>query len=263
MPTREPWQGTTNRGAEATDEGRDRLRRSHVLVVGAGALGSPALLHLASAGVGTLTVVDPDEVEISNLQRQILHRTDDVGRPKVESAAARIRSLHPDTIVHGYVARVDRGNLHRFFAGADFIIDATDGVESKFLINDGAVLTGRPYSHAGVLGFMGQTMTVLPGQTTCYRCLFPEAPSADAVPTCQEAGIIGGVAGVIGSLQAGEAIKFLLGRGRLLTDTLLTYDALSGRCRQIQLARNPRCPLCGEQPAISSLDGARTARYGS
>jgi molybdopterin/thiamine biosynthesis adenylyltransferase len=257
MATRE-LQGMADGG-----EGRDLLRRSHVLIVGAGALGSPAALCLAAAGVGTLTLVDPDEVEISNLQRQILHRTNDVGRAKVDSAAARIRGLHPEVVVQGHVARVDVANLRRFFADADFVIDATDGVESKFLINDGAVLTARPYSHAGVIGFTGQTMTVLPGRTTCYRCLFPEAPPPGAVPTCQEAGIIGGVAGVIGSLQAGEAIKFLSGRGQLLTDALLTYDALSGRCRRIQLARNPRCPLCGEQPIISSLDAARAARYGS
>jgi len=234
---------------------RDALAESRVLIVGTGALGCPAAFQLAAAGVGTLLLLDPDVVELSNLHRQILHRTSTLGVPKVESAAARLRTLQPDARVECHTGRLTAQNVTRFFRDADFVIDATDSVGAKFLINDGAVLLRRPYSHAGVLGFLGQTMTVVPGQTACYRCLFPEPPPADAIPTCQEAGVIGAVAGVIGSVQAAEAIKHLAGAAPALADRLLTFDALSRRWRTVALARNPRCPACGEQPSIAALPG--------
>lgn len=257
--------------AERETEPRDTAARQHlknarVLVVGVGALGCPATLQLAAAGVGTLVLIDPDRVELSNLHRQILHRTSAIGTPKVASATARLRKRFPTVQVEPHAETLSEDNLPELFGAADFVIDATDGVAAKFLINDGAVRCGRPFSHAGILGFLGQTMTVLPGRTTCYRCLFPAPPPPDDVPTCQEAGVVGGIAGVIGSLQAGEAIKYLTGDGELLTDRLLTYDALSGRWRRVRLARNPRCPVCALPAAragVAPLDATGAPRYGS
>jgi molybdopterin/thiamine biosynthesis adenylyltransferase len=229
-----------------------------VLVVGVGALGCPAAWTLAAAGIGRLTLLDPDRVELSNLHRQFLHSTATLGLPKVESAAARLRAAFPTLRIETRADAVTAENLPAYFAAADFVIDATDGVTAKFLLNDGAVRCRRPYSHAGVLGFLGQTLTVLPGQSACYRCLFPEAPAPDEVPSCQAAGVIGAIAGVIGAVQAGEALAYLDGRRPSLADHLLSHDALSGRWRRIQVARNPRCPLCaGLAPAV--LDAAPVA----
>ncbi len=257
----------TKRDTEPHDAAaRQHLAEASVLVVGVGALGCPAALHLAAAGVGTLVLIDPDRVELSNLHRQILHRTGAVGMSKVASATARLRERFPTVRIEPHDGTLSEGNLPELFGAADFVIDATDGVAAKFLINDGAVRCGRPFSHAGVLGFVGQTMTILPGRTTCYRCLFPAPPPPGDVPSCQEAGVVGGIAGVIGSLQAGEAIKYLTGHGELLTDRLLTYDALSGRWRRVRLARNPRCPVCAPpavEAAAAPLDATSAPRYGS
>lgn len=238
------------------DTARQRLAESRVLIVGLGALGCPAALHLAAAGIGTLVLIDPDQVELSNLHRQILHRSSSIGTAKVASAAARIGARFPALRVDTHAAALGPDNLPQLFGAADFVVDATDGVGAKFFINDGAVRWQRPFSHAGVLGFLGQTMTVLPGQSACYRCLFPEAPPAGEVPSCQEAGVVGGIGGVIGAVQAAEAIKYLTGAGELLTDRLLTYDALSGRWRHVRLTRNPRCPVCA---AIGPSDGSDAA----
>jgi molybdopterin/thiamine biosynthesis adenylyltransferase len=234
-----------------TKSERDRLAQRRVLVVGMGALGCPAALHLAAAGVGTLVLLDPDHVELSNLHRQILHRTSAIGRLKVASAAAGLGGRFPAVQVETHGVALDADNLPDLFGRADFIIDATDGVAAKFLINDGAVRARRPFSHAGVIGFLGQTMTVLPGQSACFRCLFPEPPPAGDVPSCGEAGVVGGIAGVVGAVQAAEAIKYLTGAGELLTDRLLTYDALTERWRHIPLARNPRCGLCADAATAS------------
>ena len=259
----------TTRGTEPAAATRERLAHGRVLVVGVGALGCPAALHLAAAGVGQLVLIDPDRIELSNLHRQILHRTSGVGTAKVASAAALLRDRFPAVQIEPHAEALGPDNLPELFRTVDFVIDATDGVAAKFLINDGAVRCGRPYSHGGILGFLGQTMTVLPGRSACYRCLFPEPPAPGEIPTCQEAGVVGGIAGVIGALQAAEAIKFLAGEGELLTDRLLTYDALSGRWRRVRLARNPRCPVCAERsmeagpsPANRPLDATGRARYG-
>jgi molybdopterin/thiamine biosynthesis adenylyltransferase len=230
-----------------------RVRHGKVLVVGVGGLGSPAALALALAGVGTIGLIDPDAVELSNLQRQILHQTPDLGRPKVVSAQEKLLRLNPAVEITTYHERLQAENLPRLFHAYDFIIDATDGVASKFLINDGAVLLGKPFSYAGIVQFSGQTLTVLPRQTTCLRCLFPDVPSADDVPTCQEAGIVGSLAGSLGMIQAAEAVKYLSGDAELLTDRLLTYDALALRWRAVTVKRNPRCPLCGMSPTITAL----------
>jgi molybdopterin/thiamine biosynthesis adenylyltransferase len=242
-----------------TEDGQ-RLARARVLVVGVGALGCPAAYTLAAAGVGTLVLLDPDRVELSNLHRQPLHRTDAVGMAKVESAAAALRAEFPALRVDACVERLDRDNLLGYFAAADFVVDATDGAEAKFLINDGAVRCATPFSHAGILGFLGQTMTVRPGASACYRCLFPEPPAAEEVVSCRDAGVMGGIAGLIGTIQAGEAIKHLTGLGEPLTDRLLTVDALSGRWRQVRLARNPRCRVCAAPPIHRRLDAAGAAR---
>lgn len=240
----------------------ERLAAARVLIVGVGALGCPAAWHLAAAGIGALTLVDPDVVELSNLHRQMLHGADAIGTAKVASAAARLSRAWPAVRIETHEEALTAHNAVRLLAPADFVIDATDGVAAKFLVNDAAVRFRRPFSHAGIIGFLGQTLTVLPGRSACYRCLFPEPPDPDEVPTCQAAGVVGGIAGVIGALQAAEAVKYLTGQGELLTDRLLTFDALTGRWRRVQLARNPRCPMCADPP-VPTLDAAGGARYGS
>jgi molybdopterin/thiamine biosynthesis adenylyltransferase len=246
------------------------LADGRVLIVGLGALGCPAAWQLAAAGVGTLVLIDPDRVELSNLHRQLLHRSDAIGQLKVDSAARFLAARFPAVRVETHAYALSADNAPELFRPADFVIDATDGVAAKFLINDQAVQCRRPYSHAGILGFLGQTFTVLPGRSACYRCLFPEPPPADEVPSCQEAGVVGPIAGVIGALQANAAISYLSGAGSGLADWLVTYDALSCRWRRIRLARNPRCPTCGSLPAIAAedpaaarlLDASARARYG-
>lgn len=237
-----------------------RLRNGRVLIVGVGGLGSPAALALAQAGVGTIGLVDPDVVDLSNLQRQILHHTPDVGIPKVLSARDKLLRINSNVEVQVYHDRLQSENLPGLFEPYDFILDATDGVATKFLINDGAVLQGKPFSYGGVVRFSGQTLTVIPGATACLRCLFPVIPPPGDIPTCQEAGIIGSLAGSLGFMQAMEVVKFFLGEGVLLTDRLLTYDAAISRWRTIAVRRNPRCPLCGEAPTITSLNPAEYAQ---
>jgi adenylyltransferase/sulfurtransferase len=233
---------------EIGTEGQERLLASRVLVVGAGGLGSPAAMYLAAAGVGVLGIADDDTVALSNLQRQILHRTADVGRPKVESAADNIAALNADVAVRTHPQRLTPGDGRALVEGYEFVIDATDNFESKFAIADVCHAAAVPYSHAGISRFMGQTMTVVPGETACYRCVFgtvPEPRESDLRPE----GPLGPVPGVIGAIQATEAIKFLLGAGDLLTNRLLTYDALAMEFRTIDVKRNPSCPLCGEEAA--------------
>jgi len=230
-----------------------RVRSGSVLIVGVGGLGCPAALALTRAGVGTLGLIDPDVVELSNLQRQILHATSDVGRPKVDSAREKLLRVNPTVTVVTYHQRLSAENLPTLFREYDFIIDGTDGVSTKFLINDGAVLLRKPFSYAGIVQFQGQTLTVWPGRSTCLRCLFPVVPSTDDVPTCQESGILGSLAGSFGLLQATEALKYLRGEGELLTDRLLTYDALALRWREVRVRRSRHCPLCGEHPTITEV----------
>ncbi len=232
--------------------GQEKLLRSKVLVVGAGGLGSPALLYLAAAGVGTLGVIDADRVDYSNLQRQILHTTTDIDIPKVESAKKMIEELNPDVTVNTYCERLTVSNATEIFRNYDFIIDGSDNFPTKYLVNDACVLLGKPFSHAGILRFDGQTFTHIQG-SMCYRCIFPSPPPAGVVPTCSEAGILGAVAGVIGTLQAAEALKYILGIGTLLTDRLLVYNALHTSLREIRLKKNTKCPLCGDAPVIKEL----------
>ena len=253
----------TGRGVTAHDVDRERLARSRVLIVGLGALGTPAARQLAAAGVGTLGLIDPDVVELSNLHRQVLYGMEDLGTRKVDAAQRRLIELHPNLRVEARAERLQWGNLPALFADVDFVVDATDGVEAKFLINDGAVSTGRPFSHAGVMGFQGQTMTVVPGRSACFRCLFPEPPPPGSVASCREAGVVGPTAGFIASVQASEAIRILRGEEPLLCNRLLTYDGSTRRCRKVELARNPRCPICAPQARIERLEAAGGAGYGS
>lgn len=221
-----------------------RLAEASVLVVGVGALGCAAAETLATAGIGRLALVDHDVVERSNLHRQLLHRTADLGRPKVESAAEKLRARHPGLAVTMAAVRFETSNAATLAADHACIVDATDGIATKFMINDAAVALGRPLVHAGILRFQGQLMTVLPGASACYRCLFGAPPEEGSIPSCQEAGVLGSLAGTIGTLQAAEAIGIATGTGALLADRLLTYDALAGRWRHVRLRRNPSCPAC-------------------
>jgi adenylyltransferase/sulfurtransferase len=220
------------------------LAQGSVLVVGVGALGCAAAGALAAAGIGRLTLVDPDRVERSNLHRQLLHRTADLGRAKVESAADSLHARHPAVAIATAALRFDAATAADLVGEHTCVIDATDGIATKFLVNDLAVGLGTPLVHAGIVRFQGQLMTILPGVSACYRCLFGAPPEEGSVPSCQEAGVLGSLAGTIGTLQAAEAIRLATGTGTLLTDRLLTYDALSGRWRHVRLRRNPSCPAC-------------------
>lgn len=237
---------------EVGGTGQEKLLASKVLIIGAGGLGSPAALYLAAGGVGTIGLVDADKVDLSNLQRQIIHHTNDVGVDKVISAENKIKAINPDVTVNTYHQLATADNIRATIRDYDFVIDGTDNFPAKFLINDACYFEKIPFSHAGILRFNGQLMTVLPG-ATCYRCIFNTVPPAGAVPSCSQAGVLGVLAGVIGSLQATEAMKYLLGIGDLLTNTLLTYDSLKMDFRLIKLNRNPNCPLCGKKPEITEL----------
>jgi molybdopterin/thiamine biosynthesis adenylyltransferase len=233
--------------------GQEKLLASKVLIVGAGGLGAPAGLYLAAAGIGTIGIIDADKVDLTNLQRQIIHHTADVGVEKVKSAEKKMQAINPDIKVRTYHQWAKSDNIGEIIREYDFVIDGTDNFASKFLINDACYFERMPFSHAGILRFDGQLITVLPGETTCYRCIFNSPPPADAVPSCSQAGVLGVLAGAIGSLQATEAIKYLLGIGDLLTNTLLTYNALTMGFRKVRLGRNTNCPLCGENPQITEL----------
>ena len=226
-------------------KGQIRLRQGRVLIIGAGGLGSSSALYLAAAGVGTLGLIDADDVELSNLQRQILHATADLGKAKVESGKQTLTQLNPDVDEIAYPARLGSDNIDGLFLHYQFIIDGSDNFETKFLVNDAAVRLRKAYSHAGIVRWQGQTMTVISGRTACYRCLFKEPPPPAEILNCQQSGIVGAVAGTIGSIQATEAIKYLLGfEEGLLTDRLLTYDARAMKFHQVQVTKDPGCNAC-------------------
>ena len=229
---------------EIGEAGQERLRAGRVLVVGAGGLGSPAAFYLAAAGVGTVGLADGDRVELSNLQRQILHSVAGLRQRKVDSASNTLRALNPELVVHTYPERLTAKNAAEFLAPYDFVIDATDNFDSKFLIADVCHCAGKANSHGGIREFLGQTMTVHPGRTACYRCVFEEPPP-EAAPGVGPRGPLGVVPGVIGTIQAAEAIKHLLGIGKPLVDSLLVFDALAMTFRRVAVRRNPACRLCG------------------
>jgi len=239
--------------AEVGSKGQEKLLAGRVLLIGAGGLGSSAGMYLTAAGVGTIGIVDSDKVELSNLQRQIMHTHADVGRPKVISAAESMTALNSDVNVRTYEKRLTAENALGIVRSYDFVIDATDNFPSKFLVADACHFAGIPYSHAGIMRFEGQTITVIPGKTTCYRCMFNTPPEPGAVPSSAEVGVPGVLPGVIGTIQATEAIKYLIGIGDLLTDRLLVYDALKMKFRCVEVSRNGNCPLCGPNPSITEL----------
>jgi molybdopterin/thiamine biosynthesis adenylyltransferase len=228
---------------EVGENGQEKLFNSKVLVIGAGGLGSPASLYLAAAGVGTIGIADSDVVELSNLQRQVLHSTDDLGKPKTESAKETLTRLNPDVTVLTYQMMVTEENIGELIADYDFIIEATDNLTGKFLVNDACVKAGKPFSHGGINRMKGQTMTYVPGKGACYRCVFREMPAPTAKNTAK-VGVFPTVPGIIGTIQATEALKFLLGEGDLLTGYLLTYNAKTMEFRKIPVPRDADCSAC-------------------
>jgi molybdopterin/thiamine biosynthesis adenylyltransferase len=242
--------------AEVGGTGQARLRAARVLLIGAGGLGCPLALYLAAAGVGTIGIVDDDVVELSNLQRQIAHTTARLGMAKVDSAAAAAREINPLVNIVPHAIRLDATNVAQLVSAYDIVCDGTDNFPTRFLVADACVLTGRTLISAAVLRFEGQLATFKPHadpEGPCYRCLYPEPPPEGLVPSCAEAGVLGAVTGVMGTLQATEVLKEILGIGQSLSGRLLIWDALSTRFRLIRLRRDPACPLCGAEPKWHDL----------
>ncbi len=233
--------------------GQEALKRGRVLVVGAGGLGSPVALYLAAAGVGTLGIADGDTVDVSNLQRQVLYRTADAGRPKVASAAAALRALNPLIDVRPLPARLTAANVREVLAGYDVVVDGTDNFPTRYLLNDACALLGLPLVFGSIFRYEGQVSVFDARRGPCYRCLFPEPPPPERVPSCAEGGVLGVLPGLVGTLQANEVLKHLLRLGEPLVGRLLMVDALAARFRALTLERNPDCPLCGTAPAITEL----------
>ena len=233
-------------------EGQEKILGAKVLVVGAGGLGAPVSLYLAAAGIGRIGIIDADVVDLSNLQRQVIHFTKDVGVPKVQSAKEKIQAINPDVQVDTYHEFLYSGNALDIIKQYDFIVDGTDNFPVKFLINDACVMAGKPFSHGGILRIYVQTFTHLPG-TACYRCFFKEPPPAGAVPTCSQAGVLGAIAGMLGTIQAAETLKYFTGVGQLLTNRLLTFDAKTMQFRTIPVRQRSTCEICGEHPTVTEL----------
>ena len=231
---------------EVGEAGQVKLLRSKILCLGAGGLGSPSGLYLAAAGVGTVGFVDDDTVDSSNLQRQILHATDRVGLPKVESAKIAIGKLNPDVKVNAHQTRLSSENVLDIIKDYDVIVDGADNFPTRYLLNDAALKLNKPVVHASIYRFEGQVTTFLPFDGPCYRCLYPAPPPPDMAPSCQEAGVLGVLCGVIGTLQATEALKIVLGAGKTLSGRLLMFDAMGLKFREMKLKRDPACPTCGE-----------------
>ncbi|TKX75649.1 molybdopterin-synthase adenylyltransferase MoeB [Halorubrum sp. GN11_10-6_MGM] len=234
-------------------EGQKRLLDARVLVVGAGGLGAPAIQYLAAAGVGTIGIVDDDVVERSNLQRQVIHGDDDVGRKKVDSAADFVADLNPDVDVERHELRLDAGNARELIADHDVVVDCSDNFATRYVVNDAARIEGVPVSHGAIYKFEGQVTTLSP-EGPCYRCLFPEPPEPGTVPDCASTGVLGVLPGTVGCLQATEAVKLLMDVGDPLVGRMLFYDAMDLSFETVPYARNPACPVCGDD-GIDTLDG--------
>ena len=244
---------------EVGGKGQQKLSRAKALIIGAGGLGSPAGLYLAAAGVGTLGLVDGDVVDLSNLQRQILHTTASVGSSKVESGRQMLAALNPEITIKTYQENIGADNVLRFLHDYDVILDGSDNFSTRFLLNDACYFAKRTLISGSIFRFEGQLATIKTHEGyPCYRCLYPEPPPAGLVPNCQEAGVLGVLAGTIGVLQAAEAIKEILGIGETLADRLLIYDALEMKFRKVTRPKDPRCPLCGTNPTITDLSGDYT-----
>jgi adenylyltransferase/sulfurtransferase len=233
--------------------GQQRLKAARVLCVGVGGLGSPAALYLAAAGVGTIGLVDFDNVEVSNLQRQVLHSTADVGRPKLESAAARLAAMNPHVQVALHPAALDAGNARTLVEAYDVVLDGSDNFPTRYLVNDACVMAGRPNAYGSIFRFEGQASVFAAPGGPCFRCLHPEPPPAGVIPSCAEGGVLGVLPGIVGTIQATEALKLILRIGDPLIGRFLIFDALKMRFREIALRRDPECPVCGDAPAIREL----------
>jgi molybdopterin/thiamine biosynthesis adenylyltransferase/rhodanese-related sulfurtransferase len=238
---------------EVGEAGQAKLLDAKVLCIGAGGLGSPTAYYLAAAGVGTIGIVDMDTVDISNLQRQILHTNDRVGMPKVESARLTLNALNPDIKIIGYQERVTSENIMELISGYDVIVDGCDNFPTRYLVNDACFIAGKPNVHGSIFQFEGQATVFAPGRGPCYRCLFPEPPPPGAAPSCQEAGVLGVLPGLVGCVQALETMKLILGAGKPLIGRMIYFDTLSMELRIHKLRKDPACPLCGEKPTLTGL----------
>lgn len=238
---------------EVGGKGQKKILNAKVFIVGAGGLGCPVGYYLAAAGVGTIGMIDNDTVELSNLQRQIAHNTKKLGVHKVDSAKETFEALNPDVKVIGIKDRISKDNIMDLIKEYDIVVDGSDNFPTRYLVNDACVMLKKPLVSGAILRFEGQVTTILPGEGHCYRCLFEEMPPPGLVPSCQEAGVIGAITGVIGSLQAIEVIKLILGKGDILKNTLLIYDALKANFRRVKVPRNPNCPVCSDNPTITEL----------
>jgi molybdopterin/thiamine biosynthesis adenylyltransferase/rhodanese-related sulfurtransferase len=239
---------------EVGEAGQEKLLKARVLLLGAGGLGSPAALYLAAAGVGTLGIVDMDVVDLSNLQRQVIHTRERQGQPKVESARAAIEALNPDVKVVPFGERLTSQNVLRILEGFDMVLDGGDNFPTRYLLNDACVLTRKPNIHGSIFRFEGQVTTFVPGQGPCYRCLYPAPPPPEFAPSCAEAGVLGVLPGIIGLMQATEALKLILGQGQPLTGRLLTFDALGTHFQELKLRRDPKCPVCADGAKVEFID---------
>ena len=238
---------------EVGEEGQAKLLQAKVLMVGAGGLGCPSAYYLAAAGVGTLGIIDNDVVDISNLQRQILHANDRVGMPKVESAKKTLEGLNPDVKVIPYQAKLTSENIMEIIKDYDLVVDGCDNFPTRYLVNDACVLTGKPNVHGSIFQFEGQATVFYPGKGPCYRCLYPEPPPAEMAPSCAEAGVLGVLPGLIGVIEALEAVKLILGKGDTLVGRLLHFNTLTMEINTLKLRRDPNCPMCGDNPTIHEL----------
>jgi len=234
-------------------EGQRKLKAARVLMIGTGGLGAPTGMYLAAAGVGTLGVVDVDVVDASNLQRQIVHGTKDVGRPKIESARDRLSDINPNVKIEAYETRLTSENALELFREYDMVVDGTDNFPTRYLVNDACVLTGKPNVYGSIFRFEGQASVFWAERGACYRCLYPEPPPPGLVPSCAEGGVLGVLPGIVGAIQANEAIKLILGGGEPLINRLLLFDAWKLRFRELKLRKDPACPVCGEHPSVREL----------
>ena len=238
---------------EVGSAGQKRLLDSKALLIGAGGLGSPAALYLAAAGVGTIGLVDFDVVDFSNLQRQILHSTPDVGRPKLQSAKEKLQALNPEIEIRTHEVALSSQNALQLFEPYDIIVDGTDNFPTRYLVNDACVILGKPNAYGSIFRFEGQASVFATKNGPCYRCLYPEPPPPGLVPSCAEGGVLGVLPGMIGIIQATETVKLILGLGEPLVNRLLLYDALAMEFREVKIRRDPECPLCGDNPTIKEL----------
>lgn len=238
---------------EVGGKGQKKILQAKVFIVGAGGLGCPVGYYLAAAGVGTLGIIDNDIVEISNLQRQIAHSVKTLGMPKVDSVKATFEALNPDTKVIAIQDRISKDNILDLIKDYDVVVDGSDNFPTRYLVNDACVMLKKPLVSGAILKFEGQVTSILPGEGHCYRCLFEEMPPPGLVPSCQEAGVLGAITGVVGALQATEVLKIILNKGHILKESLLIYDALRATFRKVKVPKNPTCPICSDNPTITEL----------